>query len=88
MRGFTAKGRKDTLVDYPSDWVDTMDNQMNRLPRKFDGKEKNYVLPCSIAFIIKNIDSFDQKKCKFTALITIVIRVKLTGLPNIKNVLR
>ena len=56
----------------------------NKMPRKMesedDSKEVTWALPCSIAIVVKKIEDYDMDKNNVTMKLTIVLRIKCSGL--------
>ena len=44
--------------------------------------DKDISIPASFGFVIKRLADFDTKECSFVGTVTVIIRIKCTGLPN------
>jgi len=42
-------------------------------------------IPWSMAFVIKRMDNFDIKKCTIDLKMTLIMRIKFTGLANVTD---
>ena len=47
---------------------------------------KHWSLPFSCAFVMKRIDGFVPEECSINVLMTVLMRIKFTGLPEIVQV--
>ena len=48
---------------------------------------QHWSLPFSCAFVMKRIDGFVPEECSINVLMTMIMRIKFTGLPEIVQIL-
>ena len=55
---------------------------VHRIPRSREMENGHYSIPWTVCFVMKDLRDFDAQLCSISASFTIIMRMKLTGLPD------
>ena len=49
--------------------------------------EDDIILPCAFAFVVKRLSDYQPDACRCKIILTQIVRIKFTGLPNMEEVM-
>ena len=47
----------------------------------------HWSIPFSVAFVVKKLENFSPEKCSVDIAMTVILRMKFTGIPNMKTIM-